>query len=151
MSPKLSGWVVLAVKAFCAAIVFVATVQTLLIVAPAIETRWFPPVSKLTILSMEETEDGRTAIHAYFVKQRGECEYLGISWFHGDPAGQFERVPIILLRSEGDTSSPNRPVGSQKAGPWIISLSLEQVQGNSFARLYHRCNPFYVTTTDFWP
>src|SRR5690606_18819338 len=131
-------------------IVFVATVQTLLIVAPAIETRWFPPVSKLTILDLRETSDGRTAIDAYFSKVR-DCEYIGIAWYEGRPDGAFERVPIILLREEGDTSSPNRPVGSQRAGPWIISLSPEEVRNNSFARLSHRCNPFYITTTDFWP
>jgi len=145
-----AGWVVLAVKAFCAAIVFVAAVQTLLIIAPALETRFWPPVSKLTITSMETTEDGGTAITAYFTKTR-DCEFIGISWFHGDPAGEFERVPVILLRKEGDTSSPNRPVGSQSAGPWIISLPMEEVRDNSFARLYHRCSPFWLTTTDFWP
>lgn len=149
MSRK-GGWAALVIKAFCAAIIFVATVQTLLIVAPAMETRFWPPVSKLTILGMTENERSHTVIDAHFLKKR-DCEYIGISWFHGDPAGDFERVPIVLMRSSGDTSSPNRPVGSQKAGPWIISLPMSEVTGNSFARLYHRCNPFYVTTTDFYP
>lgn len=143
-------WAALMVKAVCAAVIFVAAVQTLLIIAPAIETRFWPPVSKLTILSMAENSDGHTVIKAHFQKRRA-CEYIGISWFHGDPAGEFERVPVILMRSEGDTSSPNRPVGSQTAGPWVISLPMAEVQGNSFARLYHRCSPLWLTTTDFWP
>ena len=150
MPHKTLRWAALSVKAVCAAVIFLATVQTLLILAPAMETRFWPPVSKLTILSMTENENGHTVVDAYFTKIR-ECEYIGISWFQGDPAGQFERVPILVLRREGDTSSPNRPVGSQKAGPWIISLPMEQVKGNSFSRLYHRCNPLYVTTTDFYP
>lgn len=143
-------WAALVIKAVCAAIIFVATVQTLLIVAPAIETRWFPPVSKLTILDMRETEDGRTAIDAYFTKLR-QCEYVGISWYAGKPEGPFERVPVVLLRAEDDTSSPNRPVGSQRAGPWIVSLAPEEVQNNSFVRLSHRCGWPWLTTTDFYP
>ncbi len=149
MSHK-AQWAIQIVKIVCAAIIFAATLQTILIVGPWAETKFWPPVSKLQILTAHATDADETEIQAYFTKRR-DCEYIGISWFRGAPDGQFERVPIVLLRSEGDTSSPNRPVGTQKAGPWIISLSSDDLTKRSFARLYHRCNPFWITTTDFYP
>jgi hypothetical protein len=143
-------WIALFVKAVCAGIIFAATIQTVLIVGPWIETRYFPPVSKLTILAMHDDADGNAVIDAYFTKQR-DCEYIGISWFRGQPSGDFERVPVILQRRDGDTSSPNRPVGSQRAGPWIVGVPSVDIPKDSFARLHHRCNPFWVSTTDFYP
>jgi hypothetical protein len=150
LSRRTARWAGFVVKAICAAIVFVASIQTILIVGPAFETRFFPPVSKLTILAMHEDADGNTVIDAFFTKNR-PCEYIGISWFKVAPDGTFDRVPVILQRREGDTSSPNRPVGSQRAGPWIIGVSSEDLPEKSFARLYHRCNPFFITVTDFYP
>lgn len=149
MSRK-AHWAITAVKAICAAIIFAATLQTIFVIGPWVETKYFPPVSKLTILAMHDDDDGNAIIDAYFTKQR-DCEYIGIAWFKGAPDGSFERVPVILQRRDGDTSSPNRPVGSQRAGPWIIGISSPDIATESFARLYHRCNPFWVTTTDFYP
>ena len=149
MSHK-AQWAIQIVKVICAAIIFAATLQTILIIGPWAETKWWPPVSKLTILSMHDDDDGNAVIDAYFTKLRS-CEYIGIAWFRGSPNGEFERVPVILQRQDDDTSSPNRPTGSQKAGPWTIGISSPIIATGSFARLYHRCNPFWLTTTDFYP
>jgi hypothetical protein len=138
------------VKAFCAAVVFAATLFTILTVAPALETRFAPVVSKLRITKVLSDGEGNSIVYAEFTKLRS-CEYIGLAWFHGDPRGDFERVPVILLRKDGDNSSPNRPLGTQKAGPWIVSIPPDELRHNSFARLSHHCVPFWVTTTDFWP
>jgi hypothetical protein len=143
-------WAVLFIKAFCAAIVFAATLFTILTIAPAIETRFAPVVSKLRITKVMADDAGNSIVYAEFTKLR-DCEYIGLSWYHGDPRGEFERVPVVLLRKEGDTASPNRPLGTQKAGPWIVSISPAELRGNSFARLSHRCNFLWLTNTDFLP
>lgn len=144
-------WAVLIVKAISAAIIFASALFAIFIVGPAVETRWFPVVSKLRITKvMTGEEAGTSVVYAEFSKKR-DCEYVGIAWFQGDPNGVFERVPVILLRKEGDQSSPNRPLGTQKAGPWIVGVPPDELRKNSFARLYHRCFPFWPTTTDFWP
>lgn len=151
MSPSgLASWVVLCVKAFCATVIFFATVFSVYTVGPAIETRFWPAVSKLLIVNLSEDDHGNSVVMAQFTKIR-DCEYLGIAWFRGMPEGGFERVPVTLLRKPGDTSSPNRPTGTQKAGPWIVAMSPDQLRVNSFARLTHRCHPFWITTTEFWP
>ena len=150
MSSDLSGWAVWAIKVFCAGVILFATAVTIFTIGPAIETRYFPVVSKLRILSIEPEGDG-ARIMAEFTKLRG-CEYIGLSWFHrlGEGNG-FERVPLILLRRPGDEGSPNRPEGRQRAGPWIVGVPPPEIAGNSFAQLFHRCHPFWVTTTEFYP
>lgn len=144
-------WFFQAVKIACAAVIFASALYVIWAVGPAIETRLAPVVGKLQILAMRPGDlDGTTEVHAAFEKRR-DCEYVGISWFHGSKEAGFERVPIVLLRQEGDTSSPNRPVGYQKAGPWIVGVPPDELVGNSFAQLQHRCWPFWLTTTDFFP
>jgi hypothetical protein len=145
-----NNWFVLAIKAFCAAIVFFAAAITIYTVGPAIETRLFPVVSKLRILSIAPEGADQSRILAEFTKLRS-CEYIGLAWFHRIAPGGFERVPVILLRRPGDDSSPNRPEGLQRAGPWIVGIPPQEIASSSFAQLSHRCHPFWVTTTEFWP
>jgi hypothetical protein len=147
----LGKWAVLTVKAISAAIIFSSVLFAVLIVGPAVETKWFPVVSKLRVTKVLSGEEaGTSVVYAEYTKLRS-CEYVGIAWFKGNPNGVFERVPITLLRKEGDQSSPNRPIGTQKAGPWIIGVPPDELRQGSFARLYHRCFPFWTSTTDFWP
>jgi hypothetical protein len=135
---------------FCAAIAFFATLYTIWLVGPSIETRFRPVVSKLQILSMEPTADGRTKIKAGFTKLR-DCEFVGIAWFVGDRPRDFERVSVVLQRDPADNGSPDRPLGYQRAGPWIIGMPPADLKSNSFARLSHRCHAFWTTITEFYP
>lgn len=140
------------VRGFSLAIGVVAALILIFTIGPWVETRLFPAVSKLNILTMTPNAAGDTIITASFDKKR-DCEYIGIAWFHGRRGSDmgFERVPLILQRREGDTSSPNRPMGRQQAGPWIIAIPPAEIAGNSFAELYHRCHPFWVSRTEFYP
>lgn len=144
-------WAFFTFKVFCSAVIFFAVAFTVYTVGPVIETRYFPAVSKLTIRQLSENEDGHAVVMAEFNKLRGECEYVGIAWYHGLPGGQFERVPVVLMRRDGDDSSPNRPTGKQIAGPWVIHVPAAEIAGNSFSRLAHRCHPLWTTVTDFYP
>jgi hypothetical protein len=150
LGSRLGALGVFIVKAMAATTVFFSGAFTVYAVGPALETRFFPVVSKLEILSIKPTEDGRTEIKAAFRKIR-ECEYVGISWFVGKRPDDFQRVSLVLMREANDTSSPDRPLGYQRAGPWIIGIPIEDVRNNSFARLTHRCHPFWTTTTEFYP
>jgi hypothetical protein len=125
-------------------------VFTLFTVGPSLETRWFPVVSKLEVLSIEPYGEGQSLIRAAFQKKR-DCEYIGAAWFVGDRATEFERVSLVLMRSEGDTSSPNRPLGYQRAGPWIVGVPPYELRNRSFATLTHRCHPFWNSVTNFFP
>jgi len=131
-------------------IAFFATLYTIWVVGPPIETRFYPVVSKLQILSMKEAPGGETILMAEFKKLRA-CDFLGIAWFRKQDDGTFERVPVQLLRRPGDISSPNRPEGAQRSGPWIIGMPPSDIPTNSFARLSHTCHKMWTTTTDFYP
>lgn len=141
----------LAVVTISAALIFVMTLYSLFIIGPWIETNFNPVVGKLQIDSIEAGEEpGTSILHVRFNKVR-DCQYLGLAWYRGTKVTSFERVPVVLVRKPGDTSSPNRPVGIQRAGPWIVSLSPEELRQNSFAELFHRCHPFWTTKTEFYP
>jgi hypothetical protein len=144
-------WVARAVKAISSATIFGFTLYSVYTAGPWLETRFFPVVGKLEIESAEPGPmPGTTLVRAAFRKLRN-CDYIGIAWFRGTREDGFERVPIILQREPGDLSSPNRPVGYQQAGPWIIGVAPDELRSLSFAELQHRCHSFWVTTTEFWP
>lgn len=148
---RLVEWSLTAFKAFCSAVIFFCAAILIYTVGPYLETRYWPAVSKLRILDLQQNEEGYAIISAEFTKLRSSCEYVGIAWYRGNPEGEFERIPVVLLRQPGDTSSPNRPVGTQRAEPWIVHMPPSDIIGRSFARLSHSCHPFWTTTTDFWP
>lgn len=143
--------ITLITKAVASAVIFFCTMLTIWTVGPAIETAFFPAVSKLRIISERSLSDGTTELYVSYNKLRGECDYIGLAWYYGDRNAEFGRASVILGRKPGDTSSPNRPKGQQTSGPWTIGLTLDELKNHSFAQLSHRCHPFWTTTTDFFP
>lgn len=130
------------------AIVLIFLVLT---VGPKVEGRIFPVVGKLHITAMSyDPIEKRTVLQVEFNKIR-DCEYLGLAWFVRLSTDSFERVPVEIRRASTDKSSPNRPTGLQRSGPWLVNLDPETLKNRSFALLSHRCNPFWVTTTEFYP
>ncbi len=138
------------IKAVAAAFIFFCTLVTLMTAAPMIETRFFPVLDKLEILTVEPLGENLSRVRAAFRKKRN-CAYLGIAWYRGKQGDEFERVSVALGRDPGDVSSPNRPVGYQKAGPWDIGMPADEVRGNSFVEVYHQCFFAWTTRTEFYP
>lgn len=118
---------------------------------PMFETRYWPVVGKLNIEKVEPRGENQTAIYASFEKLRA-CEYISIAWYRGTRTGSFERVPIATLRDPTDEAGTTRPLGFQKAGPWLINMPATEIVGNSFAELTHKCPGIpWLTTTWFYP
>lgn len=147
--PKHNAWAFFFLKVVAGAITFAAVIMTLWTIGPWVETKFFPVVSKLQVDEIVD-DNGRTKLLVHFNKLRS-CDYVGIAWFRGTKATSFERVAVELTRSASDQSSPNRPTGLQRSGPWYVSMSKRELQQNSFAVLYHKCHWFWVTETDFYP
>ncbi len=131
------------------AIIFASTLMIIYTVGPWLETKYWPVVSKLTILQMETVNERQTKIWAYFTKMRA-CEYVGIAW-NKIEGKDLVRVPLQLLRDPDDVSSPNRPIGSTKAGPWIVDIPIDLVKANSYVELQHRCHFAWLSITEFYP
>lgn len=150
---RLEKLIYVSIKAFCAAVVFVATIWTVWAVGPSAERNWQPVVGKLQILDAKEIEPGITEIHARFRKFR-DCEYVGVAWYLGTPSGEFEQVRVQTIVDNEQLSeniAPTLPVGVSIAGPWRIAMSLNDLKDNSFAILTHKCHPFWLTMTNFYP
>lgn len=137
-------------KSIASAVIVSCSMLTMWTVGPYVETKYFPVVSKLSIERSYQDSDGKSVVYAEFNKIRN-CEYVGLSWYKGSRDSKFQSVRVVLGRAEGDESSQNRPQGRQSSGPWTISMPLEELKNNSFAQLSHRCHPFWITTTDFYP
>jgi hypothetical protein len=138
------------VRAVLSAILLISLLMLAYLAGPYLETRFAPVVSKLTIVRLEAVSPTQTKVWAAFTKLR-QCDYLGISWYHREFDHSFVRVPVQLLREPGDVSSPNRPVGTQQAGPWIIDIPIEHLRSESFVELQHSCHPGWTTVTEFYP
>lgn len=90
-----------AIKPICGFVMLISAVFTVYTVGPSLETRMWPVVAKLQILSVKSRTDGRTEIRAAFRKLRG-CEYLGIAWYVGDRPNDFR------ARFSGAAARPDR-------------------------------------------
>jgi hypothetical protein len=134
------------------AVIFMSTIFTILQVAPWLETRYFPVVDKLLIERVEWQGPSKSHVYAAFRKLRN-CEYKGISWYRvGDtPDEPFTRVAIATLRRPGDTSSPNRPIGYQKSGPWEVMMPDYEIRTKSVVELEHDCHLPWRSRTHFYP
>lgn len=147
---KLSGFLALFVKTICATVIVISLLGGFYSLGPKLETARWPVVSKLKILKVEETPEHWTKIQVSFTKLR-DCEYLGVSWYLGARTNMFERVAVVLQRDPPDVGSPNRPLGTQRAGPWLIAINEHDFYNRSFALVFHRCHPFWNTITEFYP
>ena len=146
----LGEWLEFIAKVFCGSVIIMGVIFSVWAVGPSLENRYFPVVSKLKIADLRADSDGNAIIMAEFTKVRN-CEYLGVAWYRGSRNQGFERVPVILQRRAGDRSNPNRPLGTQRSGPWLVGMPVVEIDGNSFAELFHRCHPFWISKTDFYP
>lgn len=150
MSYPLPKWLTALIQGTLIAMTIAVLLVTFFVTLPGVETRYWPVVQKLEILSVADAGDGRSLVFGQFNKVR-QCEYVGIAWFRRNSNGVLERVSIETRRLPTDEASPNRPLGEQKAGPWIIAIPHDELIGVSVAELTHRCHPFWTTVTHFYP
>lgn len=146
-----SRWAIL-IKACAAGVVFSMTVYVMFVIGPRAETQYFPVLEKLQIIDIAPISDTASRVTTAFKKVR-DCEYESIAWYraYGDMDQVLERVSLVLLRDANDTSSANRPLGYQKSGPWQVGMPAKDIRGGSFVWVYHRCHPFWMTRTQFYP
>ena len=107
------------------------------------EGQMFPVIKNAEIESSYDTDQGKL-IYVSFDKVRS-CEFEGIQWF--DYLGNRYSVQFEV---NSELLPPSRPVLSgQQAGPWII-VDLNDLTGSN-AIVSHRCSPFWLTYTNFYP
>lgn len=146
-----SYWLLMLAQGIGTAIIVFLMGVTIWAVGPSVEARYFPVATKLHVQQMTSNPSGTKIESATFVKLR-DCQFQAIGWFHILGGGQVVQVPVISLQKPGTLPGfYNRPVGNNIVGPWLIGLDIKEVVYHSFARIEHRCHPFWITTTSFYP
>lgn len=137
------------VSYFTLPILLVLSILTfsLLYFGPVLD-RNFPVVTNTEIHKIKEISNKEVEIWVTFDKRRN-CEFLGLSWYIGDPNDGFSKTWLIFL-DDGKDSEPTRPAGKQIAGPWLIGISRDNLFLKSFALATHQCNPLWKTRTIFY-
>lgn len=117
---------------------------------PWVETNYFPVLSKLEFIEIQPVNETASKVRVKFTKRRN-CEYIGTSWYKTNLLGIAERIPMVPIKDPNDLSPPNLMVGTQYAGPWLVGMTVEDIKSKSYVLVYHRCYPFWTTTTVFYP
>lgn len=139
-----------AIKAALATGLALLTAVVFWTIGPNIETRYFPVLDKLQIVSIGSVSPTMSEIQVTFTKRRN-CEYVGMSWYYRDPVTGIERVALIQGKAPGDETPPNRPLGFQRAGPWKVGIAAGELKGKSFVQAFHFCHGLWTTRTEFYP
>lgn len=112
---------------------------------PYLEGMLFPVSSNTKLELVEDAGNGWTTISGQSIKRR-ECTFLELEWLVYDATGRAVKVPFKIL--EGNVI---RGAGVFSFGPWLAHLTKKQVVEESVIVAHHRCHPFWVTETRFYP
>jgi hypothetical protein len=106
----------------------------------------FPVVAGTDITRVIESRAVDGAVSFYgTAHQLRDCRLRRVDWFVETASG-LEQVDIQKQ------DRPNRPGdGLYRFGPWSAYLTRSELLTASHAILHHRCHPFFLTATVFYP
>lgn len=121
---------------------------TATMVGPVLEGKLFPVVvsTKLTRVLPVEGEPDSSIIYGTSRKVRTSCKWRDQLFYYGAPT--TNNVPVTIEIKE---KPKLRPGGRFGFGPWVIGLNARLIRGSSYSVAVHRCHPFWLTYTHFWP
>lgn len=139
-------------KALATTITAVMALFVVFSVGPVVETRFFPVVSHARILDEQPTLGGDgTQLQVQFTRLRN-CEYLGLAWYQRTSDGGDVRVPVQLGQPLSASSPGRLPIPATiTSGPWVVPIPMASLHDGSYAVVFHRCHPLWLTTTEFYP
>lgn len=111
---------------------------------PHLEGALFPVLGGTSITRATQRADGVTVFYGRATKLR-ECAFRRVEWFW--KLGEVDvPLPLYFLRSDG-----LRPIADFAFGPWGISLPKDRLLRESYGVVWHKCHPFGLTATRFYP
>ncbi len=108
-----------------------------------IEGYLFPVASRGEILRHVAVGETSTRIWGQAARLR-DCSFDHLVWFLGD---DHDNARADLVFEEGTRL---RGGGSFTFGPWLVQLTPDQLLSRSYAIVYHRCHPLWLTETRFY-
>jgi hypothetical protein len=114
------------------------------------EGRMFPVVAGTDITRAVSKVDGIPQIRGqtlFYGKARKlrMCDFDHIEWWIMDK-GIASRVDVVMYER-----GKVRDGGEFGFGPWGVMLTREELIGRSWATIWSRCHPFFLTATRFHP
>jgi len=109
-----------------------------------IEGHYFPVTRQVSILKADRVNAVQTRFWGELKRER-QCEFESIEWRLGE-IGSSARADLVF-----EEGAKVRGSGLEEFGPWVVQLTREQLLDRSFAVVRHRCHPFWVTETIFYP
>jgi hypothetical protein len=133
-------------KALVTLALILATWVTIQPHLPDLEGYFFPVVedTKIEVVEPDPEALNWSLIEGSSLKVR-DCQFLGIKWYLGHPTFGTQTGFRLLERSK------RREPGRFSFGVWAVQLTPEQLTQNSMAVATHRCHPFWITRTVFYP
>ena len=104
----------------------------------------FFPVTNMGVIEAHAAEgETWTRIWGHSFRLR-HCSFDHLSWYLGH---EDDDSRADLIFEEGTKVRSN---GRFDFGPWLVQLTPQQLFGRSYAIVYHRCHPFWLTETRFY-
>lgn len=114
---------------------------------PKIEGMVFPVITGTKITHVTTDPDTNSISVWGSANKRRACGYNRMEW-HYNPGSTSSTVVPILFRNPPVV----HPNGHFTFGPWDIDfLTRQDVIQNSFVQVFHRCHPFWLTESRFYP
>ena len=108
-----------------------------------VEGHLFPVVSHAEISDLQAVGETRSRVWGHASRLR-QCSFDHLVWFLGD---ENDNARADVVFEEGTKA---RGQGAFSFGPWLVQLRPQQLRDRSFAVVYHRCHPFWLTETRFY-
>ena len=108
----------------------------------SIEGHWLPVIKDFEIERIEPADYFNIELYGDFDKVR-DCSFDHIEWYFGTP--ELSTKLDFQFREETDIKRQ----GQYGFGPWRINVQRAQFE-QTFATVYHRCHPFWLTATPFY-
>lgn len=122
------AWRELRIMAICAPLLALAV-----LIFPRAETRLYPVVTEVTVLSATDAGNGWTRLEVEADKLR-DCDWRGIVWFMGQRGGRS--APVRAYFSDPPQI---RHIGRLHWSGLMVELPRETVLRNSYGDVLHEC------------
>ena len=109
-----------------------------------VEGYFFPVTSQVSIIQTEVINPVQTRFWGELKRER-QCAFESLEWRLGE-LGSSSRADLVF-----EEGAKVRGSGLEEFGPWVVQLTPDQLLNRSFAVVRHRCHPFWITVTIFYP
>ena len=108
-----------------------------------VEGYFFPVANNPQITRIEREDEGWTRIWGVADRLRS-CSFNRLEWRLGS-ADAFAVVDLVF-----EEGTKVRGDGTFSFGPWLLHITPDQLRNRSYAIVFHRCHPFWLTQTRFY-